>query len=1243
MTTAGIRVESGEQAKLRRYPGARSFEEWDQTQFRGRKRAAEELLLRVLSVRLLLQFAPSGVGKTSLLNAGLFPRLRAHNYFPFIVRVNRTDESLVQAVTRSMRDSANTFGLVDPIIPDGAPTLRELVAGTQLWSRDLLLLTPVLVFDQFEEIFTLRDAAFRRDFAEELGELSSGISRHEAVDGADVGLADGAAPVACKIVMSLREEYLGKLEEFSASIPDLFRERLRLAPLSNSEAREAIVEPARLAGDAWISPPFEFQGDCLDALIDFIDDAPVGVKIVDSLTLQLVCQRAETVAMQCKARDAGHPILALDDFEGRDGLERLVREYYLNELEKLPESTRQRARDMFEEGLLDPSGKRLMLEAGEIEREFRLGQPTLDQLVAGSLLRREPRNESVFYEISHDRLTETIAKHRERRLPPWVWPTIGAGALIMVVVLSITIYINEKRLEARDARDRAEYMLELLLSEDLVSRLRDSGLTDELKNLLLESRSRDSTVGYVKSVADVLKLRHEGDIAREQGTLKEARDKYAAALAVLDGLGHSAPAATQPTVRAERARILARQGSLLEDGGALAQAENNYRSAVELWDSVLKTSEHSQDLIDAAMTRLEFGDLLYQTGDHDGALSNFLQGSQLGIQICRAAHKKIRHDIVDASFELEQGLRVSADAALRIFTFEGDQETAKASVSLAREAVRRQPFSYLARQQYATAFVNTQPYDDNPESWAPRLERSRRQFDSLVRSEPDNRRMRREYAALQVVIAQHVSYCAIRAECRKKLSAGAVEEAMTATMESTGIFRMLAGFDPENRSLTDDVAWGLQTQARLLSAGTNPAIALPMLDAAIETARRAKVEARDFGNVIRVANLLEDKGRIQQDLDPPTEALASWDKALAELDRMPAGSDTTTGYRLEILDYKIAFLRRKGQLEDANRLQQDRDKINAGYKSPWVERMDRARQLNTENRQSEDKFKPQGSAADLAFYRRLADEYDRVVAENPFDLDYWWNAGQTQSRIAIRAGKTHEAAATAVSTGSASGPSGASANLAVQESALDDALFAVWMAAVLAPETGSTKYWSQVYEKRRELAIFLHNQHRHAEAHELAEVAAKDADEFARIQREPEARPFAAKDAKPMQDVPSVARDPQASNEALFYLADASFGLALTRAAMGSAGWEEAYNVAIMRGEQLAKLEPDKAEHQTWLGTRRGSFADTLQKEKRMEDAANQRKLALDACREGRRLAHSSEDGKEADECLADLAALGYK
>lgn len=69
-------------ARRRRYPGVHAFGEADAPLFYGRQAAADQLLLRVLSVRLLLQFAPSGVGKTSLLQAGLFPELRKHNCFP---------------------------------------------------------------------------------------------------------------------------------------------------------------------------------------------------------------------------------------------------------------------------------------------------------------------------------------------------------------------------------------------------------------------------------------------------------------------------------------------------------------------------------------------------------------------------------------------------------------------------------------------------------------------------------------------------------------------------------------------------------------------------------------------------------------------------------------------------------------------------------------------------------------------------------------------------------------------------------------------------------------------------------------------------------------------------------------------------------------------------------------------------------------------------------------------------------
>jgi hypothetical protein len=157
-----------------RYPGTQPFTESleDQVRFFGRDREGEQLYLRVLSVPLLLQFAKSGLGKTSLLQASLFPRLRKRPFLPVMVRLNGRKESLVDAVARSFNEACKAEGLEVPQIQkDG---LWELLSTALVW-RDDLLLTPVLVFDQFEEVFTLRDMSFRDELAHEVAALSTGV------------------------------------------------------------------------------------------------------------------------------------------------------------------------------------------------------------------------------------------------------------------------------------------------------------------------------------------------------------------------------------------------------------------------------------------------------------------------------------------------------------------------------------------------------------------------------------------------------------------------------------------------------------------------------------------------------------------------------------------------------------------------------------------------------------------------------------------------------------------------------------------------------------------------------------------------------------------------------------------------------------------------------------------------------------------------------------------------------------
>ena len=142
-----------------RYPGTRPFRDnaEDRALFFGRDDESEQLYLRVLSVSLVLQFAASGLGKTSLLQASLFPRLRQKPFLPVMIRLNVVGESLTHAVLSAFEQACKVEGLEFPEVRTEG--LWEFLSTALVWRGDLLL-TPVLVFDQFEEVFRLRRHGF---------------------------------------------------------------------------------------------------------------------------------------------------------------------------------------------------------------------------------------------------------------------------------------------------------------------------------------------------------------------------------------------------------------------------------------------------------------------------------------------------------------------------------------------------------------------------------------------------------------------------------------------------------------------------------------------------------------------------------------------------------------------------------------------------------------------------------------------------------------------------------------------------------------------------------------------------------------------------------------------------------------------------------------------------------------------------------------------------------------------------
>ncbi len=192
------------------------YEPADVDIFCGRDTESQIVTRLALSHRLLTLFGPSGAGKTSLLLAGVLPRLAAEGYHHVYVRA-----------------------LDDPL-----PALRKAIAGRAGrtgWQvgADLAAFLPamlavedklVVVLDQFEELF-LRVGSRRR--ATFFAELATALARPAR---------------EVRFIFSLREDYLALLDEARPNLPDIFGNSFRLATLERGSARLAITEPAARAG-----------------------------------------------------------------------------------------------------------------------------------------------------------------------------------------------------------------------------------------------------------------------------------------------------------------------------------------------------------------------------------------------------------------------------------------------------------------------------------------------------------------------------------------------------------------------------------------------------------------------------------------------------------------------------------------------------------------------------------------------------------------------------------------------------------------------------------------------------------------------------------------------------------------------------------------------------------------------------------------------------------------------------------
>ena len=360
----------------------------------GRDQEIDQLYYLLSAERIVLFHSPSGAGKSSLLQAGLIPRLASQFDVWTPVRVNLPPQTNGPAGINRYVRSCN-LGFEAEIPKDhrrsedavASMPLAEYVAGRP--RRRSAAKNVVLIFDQFEEVLTVDPLALdaKREFFVQLGKL----------------LQDPQIWA----IFAIREDYLAQLDPYAELLPTHLKNRFRLDLFSKSAAAEAIERLVESGGRNFATQPL---AKLVVDLAMMRMQQPGGEfknelgPYIEPLHLQVVCRNLwERMAPE-------RTVIEDSDIETFGNVNEALGEYFDTEVQKAAAGS-----DRAERKIRDWCGEKLITGAkirGQVLREAGqsgdLDNRLIERLIDAHLVRGEQRAGATWYELSHDRLVEPV-------------------------------------------------------------------------------------------------------------------------------------------------------------------------------------------------------------------------------------------------------------------------------------------------------------------------------------------------------------------------------------------------------------------------------------------------------------------------------------------------------------------------------------------------------------------------------------------------------------------------------------------------------------------------------------------------------------------------------------------------------------------------------------------------------------------------------------------------------------------
>jgi CHASE2 domain-containing sensor protein len=412
------------------YVGPRPFERDEAGLFFGRSGETSLVASMVLANPVVLLYAPSGAGKSSLINAGVVPVLEQEHYFEVLPTGRFGGPG---AAVDAPGDGLNPF--LSPLLAHWQRESGEPAASL----ADLLARRPhekapdgyprarALIVDQFEELFMLHP-----DRWEERGAVFEELSR-----------ALGEDPLL-RIILAIREDYLAQLLSYRRSLPNRLDCRVRLELLSPEAALEAVSEPLIVTGR-------RFAPGVAERLV--ADLRRTSIKADGDGRLEFESEYVEPVHLQmtCSAIVSHLPpevtVITADQVAALGNVDRVLTEFYDEAIAAAaavvpldPSELRQRFADTFIT-TMDTRGTAYR----NADLVGSVPAVAVDELERRRVLRAEWRAHARWYELTHDRLIEPVRRSNR------------ADAL------------RSSRLEARRLRKRSSRLVTALIAVSAIA------------------------------------------------------------------------------------------------------------------------------------------------------------------------------------------------------------------------------------------------------------------------------------------------------------------------------------------------------------------------------------------------------------------------------------------------------------------------------------------------------------------------------------------------------------------------------------------------------------------------------------------------------------------------------------------------------------------------------------------------------------------------------------------------------